>query len=97
MHGPTLPVPIFISLHFLEVGVLSDGLVHASLYHVRGSTFKPEWPRFKFSTLSRYETQRAGNWFRNRETALILSQLGGFVTGKGSVVVAQKTLCKTPE
>jgi hypothetical protein len=38
MHGPTLPVPVFVSLHFLEPTVLADGLVHASLYHIRGFT-----------------------------------------------------------
>src|ERR1700733_9772892 len=29
MHGPALPVPIFVGFHFIEAGVLANGLVHA--------------------------------------------------------------------
>jgi hypothetical protein len=31
MHGPTLPVPIFVSLHFLQAGVLAYDRVHPLL------------------------------------------------------------------
>jgi hypothetical protein len=34
MHGPALPVPVFVSLHFVEAGVLANGHAYAfSLYH----------------------------------------------------------------
>jgi hypothetical protein len=29
MHGPTLPVPVFVGLHFVKAGVFADSLVHA--------------------------------------------------------------------
>ena len=28
VHGPALPVPIFIGLHFIEAVIDADGLVH---------------------------------------------------------------------
>src|SRR5208283_2066233 len=29
MHGSALPVPVFVGFHFVEAGVLTDGLVHS--------------------------------------------------------------------
>ena len=43
MHGPTLPVPVFVSLHFVEAGVLANGHIHAfRLYHRAANAAKPE-------------------------------------------------------
>jgi hypothetical protein len=28
MHGPALPVTVFVGFHFVKVGVFADGLVH---------------------------------------------------------------------
>jgi len=44
IHGTALPVPVFVSLHFLSTGIGADGLVHASVLEQGPPWVQPNAP-----------------------------------------------------
>ena len=53
MHGPALPIPVFVGLHFVKAGVFADRLVHARL------AARPDW---LLLLLFRITLTRRWNW-----------------------------------